>query len=182
MNRAIFITITALFFEEFRPANEFSEIQSSYGFFGILVAEFAACSKPQTRDNHRESVLSKYAKTWPGWGLNPYHAIRIVVNPTSLPSRLRSRFSLTKKVVLSMKIKGFNMRYRIQTAIQWQAFECGLLILRYWNQFTFYNFFTFRNDAIFPLAKFIYRVYWFENFNLRSHSYVLEKFICCRRR
>ena len=32
-------------------------------------------------------VLSKDARTWPGWGLNPDHAIRVVVKMTPLPSR-----------------------------------------------------------------------------------------------
>ena len=52
-------------------------------FFSI---ELAAYSKPPSRDNHRESVLSKNATKWPGCRLNQDHAIRVVVKTTPLRS------------------------------------------------------------------------------------------------
>ena len=44
--------------------------------FDFLSTEFAACSKPPSRDRHKKV---SYPKTQPGCKLNLDHAIRVVV-------------------------------------------------------------------------------------------------------
>ena len=44
--------------------------------FDFLSTEFAACSKPASRDGHKKV---SYPKTQPGCKLNLHHAIRVVV-------------------------------------------------------------------------------------------------------
>ena len=43
-----------------------------------------------------QSVLSKDATTWPGFGLNPDHVIRVVVKTTRLPFRTRRHMDIAK--------------------------------------------------------------------------------------
>ena len=61
-------------------------------FFEFLSTEFAACSKPPSRDNYRKASYPRAQLTaWPGCGLNPDHSIRVVVKTTPLPIGPRCR-------------------------------------------------------------------------------------------
>ena len=60
-------------------------------FFEFLSTEFAACSKPSSRDNYGKASYPKDATTWPGCGLSPDHSIRVVVKTTPLPIQPRCR-------------------------------------------------------------------------------------------
>ena len=65
----------------------FQQSNVAVDFFEYLPAEFAAFSKPPSKDGHRKIVLPKDAIMWPGCWLNQDHAIRVVVKTTPLSSQ-----------------------------------------------------------------------------------------------
>ena len=63
-------------------------------FFEFLPIEFAAYSKPPSRNNHRKVVLSKDATTWPGCGSNSHHTIKDLFKLHTLGRLLAARIGI----------------------------------------------------------------------------------------
>ena len=61
--------------------------------FDFFPHEFAACSKPLSRDNHRKASYPRTQQRDQGAGWTHVHATRVVVKTTSLPSWPRYRHS-----------------------------------------------------------------------------------------
>ena len=58
--RTLFISMTTPRLEEFSPALEFPLISNvSVDFFEFLPTEFAACSKPPSKDNYRKAFYPR---------------------------------------------------------------------------------------------------------------------------
>ena len=84
-------------------------IQCSCGFLQILSTEFAACSKPPSRNNHRKA---SYPRTQQRdhlnlWELNPDHSIMVVVKTTPLPIRPRCRQTVAMRMIFRGEGKSF---------------------------------------------------------------------------